>query len=1201
MKKISIIIYLTAIIAVGANAQVKTESDDFSFGVKLYEQGFYSQAVQVFRRFSQDYPQSSFAPNAKFYVGLAFYKEKDYHSARIAFQEMAVSYPESPKALEAWYYVGDCREKEKNYGEAAKAFLNVKLLSPKDPLASKSVYRAAVNYLKINELERAENAARTILDSYSESKEYLPAQLVLGRIYASRHRYEQAQSAFRLVIQASGVERPALRVEAYKNLAETELSRGRFSEALSVYKKIIDGASQDSLKIVGLIGSARISLLFGEYKSAGELINAGKKLKIPAESKRRLTLLELAYYLVTGENGQAFRIAENIRGSHDPQALAYYSQTLLELKKYKNIISLYENNRKLMDNGSPYSELFLLNVLRASLRMNSPQLPGIVSHARNQLGNSPVLANTFAEELKRAHKNFADMTIRDWGDFFVQTFPRHPDADIIAWWTALNTEGEKERKEKLDKVVSKYPAGDFISEPSYRKYRTNTKVPDSKELFRKLLDLQVSQLTGTPPAALIPDVAEIYHSIGETEKALRLLSGLDRSKLPRDKRARAGYLLGKILLEKSNGDTSKKDLLKESQNYFKDVVAIDSNNIYLEEASEKLVETTLIMLPDSARLDKQFQYYQALTEKYPDAGRLPLWLVKMGQSRIPFIKEKGDDAYRVAVESFNKALRILPPGSDERYRIFLDLAAVYEKSGEVISAVKNYSTVIDRVPPSEIQLKALLKVYPLLSRNSPEIAGARLYQIVDHYGYSDSVWAHLLALSVDRWPKNTEELLSGKFYRVPVVDPVFRDTDKLNLNIALLLGKYMLYRGEYNNAVSYLNYLFVQSERSRGDVAILKLMAAASEKTGQSSTAIWYWKKIAELTENEEKNEAEAIITEILFNEARYGEAVKQIDNVDIKTLAPERRNKILLYGYESYLRSGKKSLADKFFAGYKKFFTSVPDLNASALIALGDYYLRQNKYDKAMKAFKGAAKKGEDTEYYDDAVFKMAIVKVRLNRVEDAFDDLSEFLEDFPESNRKAEVYMTFGQLYLRAEKMDEAVEAYKKAVKFARDPAIWKMAAGNLIKLSYDMGLNNLALTTAKEYLDRFPEAADAVNKKIIIGKCYASLGQTELAVRYLKKLRQEVDAESEPEVQFAIGEIYFQQKDYETAIVEFLKIPVMSRRTKLQWEASALYYAGKAYEKMGKINDAVRMYEEIIKRPGILSDLKKAARDRINKIKS
>ena len=98
----------------------------------------------------------------------------------------------------------------------------------------------------------------------------------------------------------------------------------------------------------------------------------------------------------------------------------------------------------------------------------------------------------------------------------------------------------------------------------------------------------------------------------------------------------------------------------------------------------------------------------------------------------------------------------------------------------------------------------------------------------------------------------------------------------------------------------------------------------------------------------------------------------------------------------------------------------------------------------------------------------------------------------------------------------------------------------------------------------------------------------------------MKLEADSEKEPEIQFYIGEAYLKAGQYEEAIAEFVKIPLLSKKTKLQWEASALYYSGQAYEKMGRIADAIRMYQEIIDRPGIDMILKRDAERRINQIK-
>jgi tetratricopeptide (TPR) repeat protein len=138
--------------------------------------------------------------------------------------------------------------------------------------------------------------------------------------------------------------------------------------------------------------------------------------------------------------------------------------------------------------------------------------------------------------------------------------------------------------------------------------------------------------------------------------------------------------------------------------------------------------------------------------------------------------------------------------------------------------------------------------------------------------------------------------------------------------------------------------------------------------------------------------------------------------------------------------------------------------------------------------------------------------------------------------------------------------------------------------------------ALQLTREYVHEFPEADDIIDKKILLGICLSNMNRYIEAVDYLKKTKFEATSEQEPEIQFYIGEAYFNAGQYENAIGEFVKIPLLSKKTKLQWEASALYYSGQAYEKMGRTDDAVRMYQEIVERPGILIELKREARNRI-----
>ena len=192
-------------------------------------------------------------------------------------------------------------------------------------------------------------------------------------------------------------------------------------------------------------------------------------------------------------------------------------------------------------------------------------------------------------------------------------------------------------------------------------------------------------------------------------------------------------------------------------------------------------------------------------------------------------------------------------------------------------------------------------------------------------------------------------------------------------------------------------------------------------------------------------------------------------------------------------------------------------------------------------------------------------------------------------------------GGIYFRSEKYESAILSFKNAIESQVDKDLRKQILSNLIKTYTYVSFWDAALALSRDYINEYPDADDIIDKKITISQAYVNLNQFDRAVELLRQARLSADTEKEPEIQFYIGEAYLRAGQYENAIAEFVKIPLLSRKTKLQWEASALYYSGQAYEKMGKINEAIRMYEEIVKRPGIDLILKKDAKKRIEQIKS
>ena len=85
-RKISLIIGILLIHqSVVLFAQQRSESDDFSYALKLYNEKLYHLAAQQFSRFSSNYTGSNKVAEAGYYSGMSLYYLNDYANARIEF------------------------------------------------------------------------------------------------------------------------------------------------------------------------------------------------------------------------------------------------------------------------------------------------------------------------------------------------------------------------------------------------------------------------------------------------------------------------------------------------------------------------------------------------------------------------------------------------------------------------------------------------------------------------------------------------------------------------------------------------------------------------------------------------------------------------------------------------------------------------------------------------------------------------------------------------------------------------------------------------------------------------------------------------------------------------------------------------------------------------------------------------------------
>jgi tol-pal system protein YbgF len=108
-----------------ANAPVAVENGEAAYQAALQtlRSGNYEEAVKALTSFPQQYPQSSYLPNAYYWQGEANYVLRQFDEAIKNFQKVITSYPGSSKVADATLKLG-FSQYEKGAVEQAKATLN---------------------------------------------------------------------------------------------------------------------------------------------------------------------------------------------------------------------------------------------------------------------------------------------------------------------------------------------------------------------------------------------------------------------------------------------------------------------------------------------------------------------------------------------------------------------------------------------------------------------------------------------------------------------------------------------------------------------------------------------------------------------------------------------------------------------------------------------------------------------------------------------------------------------------------------------------------------------------------------------------------------------------------------------------------------------------------------------------------------------
>jgi len=135
--------------ATSAAAQPASKEDQarevkaYDTASNLFRRNDFPAAIEAFRAFVRDFPQSALAPNAGYWIGISYANMRDYRRALAAQEELVAKYPQSPKAPDALLAIAAIQAEQGDTGSARNTLEDIVARFPASEAAGKARTRLA--------------------------------------------------------------------------------------------------------------------------------------------------------------------------------------------------------------------------------------------------------------------------------------------------------------------------------------------------------------------------------------------------------------------------------------------------------------------------------------------------------------------------------------------------------------------------------------------------------------------------------------------------------------------------------------------------------------------------------------------------------------------------------------------------------------------------------------------------------------------------------------------------------------------------------------------------------------------------------------------------------------------------------------------------------------------------------------------------
>lgn len=1209
-NKYIITVQLAALIAVLLNislfAQLKEPGiDDYLYARKLFDEKYYDLAADQIERILRDYPDISEAQQALFLLGESYNQLKQYDKARSAFLKVAIVYPKSPQAAEAMFNVAVCLENLGRHVEAAQAFERIHGFYPKDPLALSGLSRAATIYSAKGDTVWADAIGEQLIEMYPESQAADIARM--DRAYRLISHGDLITARLYLKKISDNGSRPELAASALFELAKLMRQNWELDEAQATLGKAYTAYPDTRGSLYARLELGDLLSFRGLTEQSIELLTP--LLKSEDDSIRSVSSMRVgdAYYRKR-DYKKALTFYD--KASPLPRAQLKAAWVSEQLGNIDDALTRYQK----LPEGSE-EDNYYAKIRAATISQQLKRNEDAVKLWRDLAATSS--NDRIGYELCRSLYNAYPAEVAEAADKFLLRYPSSSWADEVLYLAAnaeASTGNHKQAITLWSKLISSCPASFFADSSLLAISFTNRFYVRGEHLVEKMAELSSNPTTDLidkatswgdfyldefcDPVKAIDQYSHVINSIVPTteEYSYALL-----------KSGMAYLLLYEAALREN--DQFAAQMYRDSS--FSRVAALDSLSSYSDQL--ELLTTELVRVGysynseyssfDSKSGDMLFSRFNAENVTPPIAALILDKRINSGDFNS---SEDAQEVVKQVASILKPQLGKDPIDDQTAAKLKYSESVALFIAGQVNAATDSMMHLWDQFPNTIFAAKAgrdLLENdsvsynkrfdilnqfelrYPYLIREERDLRMRSLFL--------DSLERPLDAM------KAFERAEKIHNWNQPNLDIMNLQDEQSRFNLAQTL-----FRSEqYDRAAELFRILLNLNPDGVYASSALWVLAQLHYRQGRTETALAYLDTLQSRSPQSLPNSrAMHLRLELLMKLHRYKDAqialkalIKATDNVD--SLYRFRMLEMVTLYRQDLLKKNRQPL--------KEFYDQFEDRddidNAKALFYLekGRAFDRSGQHEEARQQYKTVLEKYPLTEWSDDAAYAEALSFISEEQIEAGIEGLKKFLENYPESDNLYPAQLSLGLVLYQNEQYSEAVAILRKIWDNRDRPQMWMHTFEALLTVYQEMRFYDAAIRLLRDYIDRFPNAPDLLDRKMDIGQFYLQLGQWDETVRYYKPLIEIADAEREAEMQFYIGEAYYNKKDYRTAILEYLKVKILGRKTKLDWGVTALYQIALCYEELEDYEGAERMYRQIIKELGEASNYGRAALKKLNEL--